>query len=844
MTQPESKQVYTPMMQQYLEIKEDYADAIVFFRLGDFYEMFFDDAILASKILEIALTARDAGTKVPMCGVPYHAAKAYIRKLIEKGMKVAIAEQVTEAGKGLVKREVIRLITPGTVLEEEILDAKTNNFIASVILTEKGYVLSYVDISTGESFSASDLDKRHVLDMIESLDIREIVVMPHFDPEAIQKMSSTGRLVSFSSSYDILDIKATRALPTEQKRGASHLLNYINDTQKQPFSHLMPFQTIEPLKRMLVDHRVKRHLEIFEPLSGQKNTTLMYWINKTNTAMGSRHMIRMFNHPLTDLETLNARQDLIEAFMPYAPRDQVLSKLKAIYDINRIIGRVAYQTANARDLKQLQDTLALIPGLKTALKDYHHPLVDAIIEAIDDHHELKAYLERAIHDEPPITIKEGGIIKPGFNETLDQLHDIGTGGQSWLEAYEEQERARTGIKNLKVGYNRVFGYYIDITRGNAALVKESFGYERKQTLRNSERYITEELKAKEDDLLHAKEKQVALEYELFKEIRSVVETKTFSLQELSKQIAEIDVFLTLAEMAETYRFVRPEFSSERHVEIISGRHPVVEQFTTFVANDVVMAPHEIFLITGPNMSGKSTYMRMFALIVYMAQTGCFVPADKAVLPLYDALFTRIGSSDDIAGGKSTFMVEMVESNEALTRATDQSLILFDEIGRGTATYDGMALAQGIVEYIHEKIQAQTLFSTHYHELTALEASLDRLSNLSVKAKEENNTMVFLHHVERGASDKSYGIQVASLAHLPKSLLERSKIILKKLENKEDKIVLDLFNYDAFETDSDDVIDADQAQILDEIRKTDLDRLTPIDALLLIRHFQSILKGKP
>jgi DNA mismatch repair protein MutS len=844
MKQSEQTSRYTPMMQQYLEIKEDYADAIVFFRLGDFYEMFFDDAILASKILEIALTSRDAGQKVPMCGVPYHAAKAYIRKLIDKGMKVAIAEQVTEAGKGLVKREVIRLITPGTVLEEDILDAGKNNHIASVILTERGYVVSVADISTGESQSAQDLDKRQVKDLVESLDIREIVVMPNFDPDTVSAMRDAGRSVSTSDDYTQVEGKALAGLSTEQKRGASHLINYINDTQKQPFSHLMPFRTIEAEERMRVDVRVKKHLEVFESLSQNKSTTLMHWLNNTRTAMGSRRMIAMFNAPLTDKAMLETRYDTVETFMPHGPRAELASALKSMYDINRIIGRVAYRTANARDLKQLKETLGSVPAVKNALMAFGSQLATTLSRALDPHDGLTDFLERSIHEDPPITLKEGGLIKEGYDQRLDELNDIESGGASWLSDYEAKERARTGIKNLKVGYNRVFGYYIDITRGNTALVKDAFGYERKQTLRNSERYITDELKAKEEDLLHARDKKIALEYDLFKDIREEVFRHTFSLQDLSGRLADIDVFMTLAEYAVNNRLVRPSISSDRSVKVIKGRHPVVEKFTDFVANDVIMAKGEIFLITGPNMSGKSTYMRMYALIVLMAQTGSFVPADSASLPLYDALFTRIGSSDDIAGGKSTFMVEMVESNEALTRATENSLILFDEIGRGTATYDGMALAQGIVEYIHQKIKAQTLFSTHYHELTALENSLERLSNLSVKAKEEHDTMVFLHHVERGASDKSYGIQVASLAHLPKSLVERSKAILKALENKEDKVALDLFNYDTFEDDSADVIDADHVAILDEIGSADIDRMTPIDALLLLRHYQSILKRKP
>ncbi|MDR4968507.1 MAG: DNA mismatch repair protein MutS, partial [Acholeplasmataceae bacterium] len=707
------KQKYTPMMQQYLEIKEDYADAIVFFRLGDFYEMFFDDAIVASKVLEIALTSRDAGAKVPMCGVPYHSVKPYIQKLIEKGFKIAIVEQVTEAGKGLVKREVIRLITPGTVLEDGILDAKTNNFIGSILLTEKGYALTYVDISTGESFITDGLEKKQALDLVLSLGIKEVVLPMHFDEYIINSLNDNELLVSFSDQFQIIDNKNLNHLEREQKRAASHLLNYLVNTQKQMINHLMPFKVIQRVGHMHIDYRVKKHLEIDESLVNNSQTTLLHWLNECQTAMGSRMLKSMLNHPLYDIKALNERYDLIEAFTPYQPREQMIGHLRYIYDINRIVGRIAFQTVNARDLYQLKETLRQVPDLKETIKRYQNPKLDEMVSQMDEHQTLFDHLEQSIHDDPPITLKDGGIIKKGYHQKLDELRDIDLHGKTWLSEFEKTERDRTGIKNLRVGYNRVFGYYIEVSKGNASLVKEEFGYERKQTLANSERYITPILKEKEDDLLHAKERSMTLEYELFKEIREFAESFTFSLQELSTKIASVDVYLALAIVSEKHNFVRPTLQNGRDVEVIQGRHPVVERFTKFVANDVIMKEGEIFLITGPNMSGKSTYMRMYAMIVYLAQIGSFVPAEKARLPVYDAIFTRIGSSDDLSGGKSTFMVEMVESNEALTKATEKSLILFDEIGRGTATYDGMALAQGMIEYIHEKIKAQTLFSTHY-----------------------------------------------------------------------------------------------------------------------------------
>ncbi|MEF3692657.1 MAG: DNA mismatch repair protein MutS [Acholeplasmataceae bacterium] len=832
---------FTPMMQQYLDIKKGYADAIVFFRLGDFYEMFFDDAILASKVLEIALTSRDAGEKVPMCGIPYHAAKAYIQKLIEKGFKIAIAEQITEPGKGLVERKVIKIITPGTVLEDGILNENNHNFIASVLLTEKGYIVSTIDLSTGEAYLTDGLEKHEAFDLIKDLGIIEVVLHSRFDERFVQDLKALDRLVSNSDDLTVLELKALEHLDREQKRAMSHLIHYIVGTQKHTIDHLMKVEVIIHQQQMKVDYRVKKSLEIIESLVDQKQTTLLYWLDSCETAMGARMLKHMMLNPLFDMEQLNKRYDFIEALRPFGPRETLIQALKEIYDLNRIVGRISFDTVNGRDLIQLKHSLAQIPTLKEALLKYEHPILKDLSEKMNDHQHLYQFLDQAIFEEPPISIKEGNLIKEGYDQQLDDLRHIGTSGESWLTEFEQKEREKTGIKNLRVGYNRVFGYYIEVSKGNSELVKESFGYDRKQTLANSERFITPELKLKEDDILHALDKSIQREYELFVKIRETVKNDMFSLQELAKQIASIDVFLNLSIKSEKYRYVRPQLSHKKHVKVIQGRHPVVEHFTTFVKNDVLMNEGEIFLITGPNMSGKSTYMRMYALIVYMAQIGCFVPADEAELPLYDAIFTRIGSSDDLSGGKSTFMVEMVESNEALSKASDQSLILFDEIGRGTATYDGMALAQGMIEYIHEKIKCQTFFSTHYHELTQLEMSLSRLTNLSVKAKEEKDKMIFLHHVERGATDKSYGIQVASLAHLPKSLILRSQEILHHLEQKELKISLDLFNYDAYEEEQTHVIDPNHLRVLEEVEGLNIDQLTPIEALLLLKHLQTILK---
>ncbi|VEU80686.1 DNA mismatch repair protein MutS [Haploplasma axanthum] len=837
----DNKQTYTPMMQQYLKIKEDYADALVFFRLGDFYELFFDDAIIASKVLEIALTARDAGSKVSMAGVPHHSVKPYIQKLIENGYKIAIAEQVTEPGKGLVEREVTRVITPGTVFEDEILEANKNNFIASLLVTEHGYLLTYADISTGESFLVDKLNKKEVIDQIKTLAIKELVVKNQYDTILIEELKSNGIYVTIHEEVNTHDTKWNEHLELNQRQGARHLLNYLNATQKQPLSHLQKIVVEENKKYMNVDFRVKKHLEIIESNTNNQKTTLLYHIDNTKTAMGARLLKHQLNHPLIDLNQINQRLDLITAFLPSQYRSELQERLSYIYDINRIVGKVSFKSVNARDLYQLRETLKQIEPLKETLYKYDNELINNLTNKLDNHQELIDLLEKAISDNPPLTIKEGGIIKTGHNEKLDELHNINAHSKEWLQNFEEEERERTGIKTLKVGYNRVFGYFIEISKAASLAMEEDFGYERKQTLTNSERYISPILKEKEDVILNAKDKAINLEYELFVEIRDEVTKYTYSLQELSGYIASIDVYLSHAISAEKNKYVRPTFNNLREVKIIKGRHPVVEKFTNFVANDIIMSEGETFLITGPNMSGKSTYMRMFALLSYMSQVGSFVPATSASLPIYDAIFTRIGSSDDLSGGKSTFMVEMVESNEALTYATNNSLILFDEIGRGTATYDGMALAQGMVEYIYTKIKAQMLFSTHYHELTALADNYEKITNLHVKAREEKNRMIFLHQVEKGASDKSYGLQVAALANLPKELIKRSEQILKQLENKEDKVKVDLFNYDDEEIIIDNTLSIEQEEVLDGLERIDFDKVTPIDALILLKNYQNKLK---
>lgn len=831
---------YTPMINQYLKIKEDYADALVFFRLGDFYEMFFDDAITASKVLEIALTSRDAGEKIPMAGVPYHSVKPYIQKLIENGYKIAIVEQVSEPGKGLVEREVVRLITPGTIFEDDILDSKTNNFIASLILRETGYLLTYVDISTGESFLINNLTKHEALDYLIKLKVKELIITNNSDQKLISELKNNNIYITIHKEINNYDHRWASDLENDLKIGPRHLINYLQTTQMTPLFHLLKIEVIKNKDFMRVDSKVKKHLEILDSNTNNFKTTLLAQIDNTHTAMGARLLKHHLNHPLYNNDVLNERYDYIDAFSNVLYRKELIETLTNIYDINRIVGKISFGSVTPRDLIQLKITLEHTITLKEILNNYNNQLVKQLNEKINPHLELLDLLRNSLVDEPPISLKDGGVIKETYNEQLSELINLNLNSETWLRNFEEKERERLNIRNLKVGYNRVFGYYIEISKAQALLVEEIHGYERRQTLTNSERYISSELKEKEDQILHAKEKAIQLEQELFNEIKTISETYTVSLQELSQTVALIDLYLSHKITAEKNNYIRPEINIEsREVKIVDARHPVVEKFTKYVKNDINFKEAEIFLITGPNMSGKSTYMRMFALIIYMMQIGSYVPASSAKLPLYDAIYTRIGSSDDLAGGKSTFMVEMTESNEALTFATNKSIILFDEIGRGTATYDGIALAQGMIEYIATKIKAQTLFSTHYHELTKLSEQYDNITNLHVRAKEENGKMIFLHQVELGATSKSYGIKVAALANLPKSIIRRSEEILNHLEKNKNEIEIDLFNYNEVE----EKVQKNylHEEIINDLENINIDELTPIEAIVYLKSLQNKLK---
>lgn len=790
---------YTPMIQQYLQVKAQYKDAFLFFRLGDFYEMFFEDALKASHELEITLTSRDGGSKerIPMCGVPYHSAAGYIEQLIQKGYKVAICEQVEDPkeAKGVVRREVVQLITPGTVMEGKGLSEKENNYIAVILdLGQSSYALAYNDLTTGESFlTRIEGQFDIVLNELCTLGTKEVVADPELDDKLQQLIRERcGAVISFESENSEASSGARllgRVDDPDLAGAANRLLQYLERTQKRSLDHLQPFEEYEISQYMKMDFYSKRNLELTESIRGQgKKGTLLWLLDETATAMGCRLLKRWIDRPLIDRNAIERRHNLVSLLLEhYFEREEIKERLKGVYDLERLAGRVAFGNANARDFVQLRKSLGQIPSIKSIVEGLGQGEAIKLATGLDPCEELTDMLERAIVDNPPISVKEGGMIQDGFHEELDRYRYASRNGKSWIAELEREERKRTGIKSLKIGYNRVFGYYIEVTKANIHLLEEG-RYERKQTLANAERYITPELKEKETLILQADEKSVELEYRLFLDLREQVKEFIPRLQQLAQCVSELDVLQCFASISEARRYVRPEFSSGRDLAVEGGRHPVVEKVMgsqEYVANDCHMGDaREMLLITGPNMSGKSTYMRQIALTAIMAQIGCFVPADTACLPIFDQVFTRIGAADDLISGQSTFMVEMLEAKNAINNATKSSLILFDEIGRGTSTYDGMALAQAIIEYIHNEIGAKTLFSTHYHELTVLEDELESLQNIHVSAVEQEGKLVFLHKVEEGAADKSYGIHVAELADLPPVLIERARHILASLEKQD------------------------------------------------------------
>jgi DNA mismatch repair protein MutS len=788
------RQKVSPMMRQYLETKDNYEDVILFYRIGDFYEMFFEDAINVSHDLELTLTGKNAGLdeKIPMCGVPHHAANIYIDKLIDKGYKVAICEQVEDPkdAKGIVKREVIRIVSKGTVMSDDMLDAKNNNFIGALKDLGHCFSLSYADLSTGEFISVLvEYELEKIINEIVNDNITELIINGNVDPRIINILKNNYSVTISKEEVDeeipeykdlYKDIKDVRIISS-----VCVLLNYLTSTQKRSIDHLQNVKVKDYKTYLKMDIHTKRNLELTENLRTKERTYSLLWLlDKTKTAMGSRMLKQMIENPLIDKEEIENRYDMVSKLLEeFLLKDELKDLLKEVYDLERLAGRVSFGNANARDLLQLKSSLKVLPRIKEIVSILGFNLV------IDDLTDLYEFLDKSIYENPPITLKEGYLIKSGYNKELDDLKLARSGGKDFIAKLEEKEKERTGIKNLRVGYNRVFGYYIEVSKGNSRQVKEEFGWERKQTLANNERFITPELKEKEQLILGAEEKIINLEYELFTNIRCKVKEVIPTIQLTAKMVAKLDVMIAFATVTEENNYTRPIITLDKEVKITEGRHPVVEKVLNgeFVSNDIIFTKDKyVELITGPNMAGKSTYMRQMAMIVIMAQIGCFVPAKEAYLPIFDKIFTRIGASDDLVSGESTFMVEMKEANRAILGATERSLILFDELGRGTATYDGISLAQAIIEYIHDNIKAITFFSTHYHELTSLEEHKAHIKNVHVSAHEEGGTITFLHKVKDGSVDKSYGIHVAKLAQLPDSLIKRADEILMSYENKKPK----------------------------------------------------------
>ena len=835
----------SPMMRQYMEIKAKYEDAIVFFRLGDFYEMFFEDAVLASHILELTLTGKNCGLdeRVPMCGIPFHAYLGYLEKLVDKGYKVAICEQLTDPKESkMVERGVIQVVTKGTLMEQTALNEKDNNYIGSIFDYNHCYAISYADISTGDIYTELlDYSVDKLINEITRLDIKEVIVNNIIDRRVTSTLKDNyGVLVSISdklisdNTYDYIyeDVNDLRIV-----NSIKHLLYYLNETKKGNLTHLKKVNLIDKKKVLELDIYSKRNLELVETLRLKERTYSLLWLlDKTKTAMGSRLLKQYIENPLVDKNLIERRYNIISTLLTeFILKEELREVLNNVYDLERLSGRISYGNLNARDLIQLKNSLKVLPDIKLILDGLHY---DKNIETLDELYDL---LDKSINEDAPITIREGNIIKKGYNEELDTLKDLASGGKEFILKLEQKEKERTGIKNLKVGFNKVFGYFIEVSNSNKDLIKDEFNYTRKQTLANCERYITPELKEKEDLILNALDRSISLEYNLFMEIRDKVRKYIPNIQKIASVISEVDVMQSLAVVAEENNYVRPTLVDNRAVYIKDGRHPVVEKVSKgeYVSNDVMMDEKtNILLITGPNMSGKSTYMRMFAIIIIMAQIGSFVPCKEARLPIFDKIFTRIGASDDLVSGESTFMVEMKEANNAVSNATKNSLILFDELGRGTATYDGISLAQAILEYIHDNVKAKTLFSTHYHELTTLDKNLRNLKNVHVSAKEENGSITFLHKIQNGAVDKSYGIHVASLVNLPDEIITRAKEILSVYENTKTK--KEVYQQTSLFLDFN---EREESAVEKKIEAIDPLQTTPLEALNILYELKKELEKK-
>lgn len=877
----------TPMMKQYMQTKEEYKDCILFYRLGDFYEMFFDDALTASKELEITLTGKNCGLeeRAPMCGIPYHAVDSYLNRLVSKGYKVAICEQVEDpkTAKGIVKREVIRVVTPGTNLDTQGLDETKNNYIMCIVYMADRYGLSVADVTTGE-YLVTELDSQtKLMDELYKFMPSEIVCNEAFYMSGLDLDDLKNRLhmAIYSLEAWYFDDALCRETLQEHFKVASlegiglsdyecgmiasgALLKYLEETQKNSLSHMSRLTRYATGNYMVLDSATRRNLELVETLrEKQKRGSLLWVLDKTKTAMGARTLRKYVEQPLIDKKSIVKRLDAVAELKDNAIcREEIREYLNPVYDLERLVGKITYQSANPRDLIAFQSSLSMLPSVKCILKDMESDLLKEIYEELDPLEELCDLVGRAIQEEPPLAMKEGGIIKDGYNEEVDRLRKAKSEGKNWLADLETKEREKTGIKNLRIRYNKVFGYYLEVTNSFKDLVPDY--YTRKQTLANAERYIIPELKELEDTILGAEDKLCALEYELYCEVRNTIAAELTRIQRTAKAVAKLDVIASLALIAERNNYVRPKINEKGVIDIRDGRHPVVEKMIPndmFIANDTYLddKKQRISIITGPNMAGKSTYMRQAALIVLMAQLGSFVPASSANIGLVDRIFTRVGASDDLASGQSTFMVEMNEVANILRNATNKSLLILDEIGRGTSTFDGLSIAWAVVEYISNSklLGAKTLFATHYHELTELEGKISNVNNYCIAVKEKGDDIVFLRKIVKGGADKSYGIQVAKLAGVPDPVINRAKEIVeelvtaditgkvkniavqgsetkKKTQKKLDEV--DLTQFSLFDTVKDD-------DVLNELKELDISHMTPMDAMNKLYQLQNKLRNR-
>ena len=853
-----AKVAETPMMVQYHEIKSQYPDAFVFYRLGDFYELFEDDAVLGAKLLELTLTARNKNSEnpVPMAGIPHHAAQNYIDILVDQGHKVAIVEQMEDpaTAKGMVKRDVVQLITPGTKLNSGMGNDKQNNYLAAVLPRDNRYFLSYIDLSTGELKTTTLKRFSDVIDELSSLEVKEIVLLKDDETTELgiaNKLAERGLVISTQSDVNVNATVSFLTQPLVHENEAqvtTILLNYIFDTQRRNLDHIIPAQNYERLAYLKFNQDTRTNLDLVKNARTKKKAgSLLGLIDETKTAMGGRLLKQWLLRPLRDTEDINERLDMIEAFQnEFFVRGALQDHLKSVYDLERLAARAAMGTMNARELVQLKRSLSAIPSMKSVLSS-SQGILNHASQRLEDMSDLAELIDEAIVDDPPISIREGDIINDGFDSKIDEYRNVLSQNQKWLAQLESDERAATGINSLKVKYNKNFGFFIEVSRANVSKLEEG-RYERKQTLTNAERFVTPELKEHERLINEAQLKRTEREYELFITIRERVKANISRLQKLARQVAQLDVLASLADVADNNRFVRPTFTDDNIINIKQGRHPVVEAILEageFVANDVNLDQNTAMqLITGPNMAGKSTYMRELALIVILGQMGSFVPAESAVLPIFDQIFTRIGANDDMAMGQSTFMVEMAEANLALQEASAHSLILFDELGRGTATYDGMALAQAIIEYLDAHVHAKTLFSTHYHELTALADKHENIKNVHVGAVEdESGELHFLHQIQQGPADKSYGIHVAALAGLPDELIANATTILSGLENQEALVpepkASGLSEQVALFNVSD--VDPKTETLFQKLDSINISTMTPLEALNVLAELQKLRK---